>query len=233
MPRHVAPSITAALLLAATAALTQQTPQDVPPPYRAILQAEAKLQAARDVERGKVEAALKKDRKLLDRMKNNSTVRATLKSVTIPDDETKPVYFQTREQKLAYIGRGEAIVAKGEARVAELSKPARYEFKEITRPLEVGDVGQLSLFKVLQVLDKTTMIVSARLLFGDGSVKPAYMMLKNQSTVGVVDDQLIKSDTPLEAVGTTTYKSVDGGTRTVVVIQPIDLKLLDSYRVKK
>ena len=224
MPRHA----TLATFLIATAASAQP---DVPPPYRAILQAEAKLQAARDVERGKVEATLKKDRKLLERMKTNAVVRATLKQVFIPEDDNKPVYFQSRDQKLAYIKLGEAAVAKGEARVAELTKPARYEFKDVQRTPQVGDFGYIAPYKVLQVIDKNTAILVKDFIEEEKAVQ-TFLMLKNHATEKFTDNQTVRNYVPMVFSGTTMYRSVSGN-RTVLVVEPIDMKLLDSYRAKQ
>ncbi|GEM_PF-6511250 len=113
---------------------------------------------------------------------------------------------------------------------------------EFPYPLKLGDIGRLpsgesrkgSVVHVFQVIDKNTMLVTAafsetvRGARGNQVVttyenRPTNVLVKGVSTVGATDRAGFPMPHVLEVTGTTTYKTTLG-TRTVFVLEPLDIE---------
>lgn len=89
------------------------------------------------------------------------------------------------------------------------------------RPWKVGDFGELSgSVVVFQVIDTQTMLGSV--VYRDNP----WVMFKGFSTADLVDGRTADISGPLFVTGTTTYDTAAGGTKTVLVVEPLDVNSL-------
>jgi hypothetical protein len=94
------------------------------------------------------------------------------------------------------------------------------------RTWKVGDVGECSgSIGVVQIIDDETMLCWVHVR------QNPWVMLKGFSTAGLVDDGIVEIADPMHVTGTTTYETAVGGTRTVLIVEPVDLSLLRSENV--
>lgn len=228
MVRFIAIGFVAAVIVAPARS------QEAPAKIQKLLDAENEERDRRKEELVRVQAKLDKDIALLKRMQGGQ-VRTTLNvPLFVPKDEKKQVMFQSNDVKKKVIAFGEEAVSKGKSELAALKTPVstRFEFFPVGGQ-SVGDIGFLGNTKALQVIDKSTMIV---IWVDELDQKTlATFMVKGFSTAGLVDRANITKQiwkVPMEVTGTITYKTAAGGTNTVFVLEPFDVRVLDAWRDK-
>jgi hypothetical protein len=88
------------------------------------------------------------------------------------------------------------------------------------RPGDTGELGRN--VKIVQVIDKDRMLVSAKGVYGRSQ---RLVMLSGFPTEGQTDGSVLTPIAPVEITGTTTYTSVNGSTNTVLMLkktEPLD-----------
>ena len=105
-----------------------------------------------------------------------------------------------------------------------------------TRKIEVGDIGT-DIYDVRQVLGPDSVLCERKILVGYSARdrSPVYdedlVIISGVSTTGLTNtSDRILGDVVLIATGTKTYRTIDSGTNTVVVVSPLtedELKRID------
>jgi hypothetical protein len=139
--------------------------------------------------------------------------------------------FTSPEQRREAIKKQAARLAQLRAVIESIkTDPAATLYEQgVAEDFRVGFIGRFPEAKVLQVLDAEKAIVELHAYSdkADSSLQTlttVTVMLEGFATSGVTDGAWLPlSDKPLRFVSTTTYKTVIGGTRTVLRAAPFDI----------
>lgn len=154
---------------------------------------------------------------------------------------------RTRQQRLAIVKSLTKQLREAEGLLKELEGWRFIAAPQLTYPVKVGDIGRFEgagdfvdgYVRVAQVIDDSSMLVDAyfsetvnvpvgesRSLTGAGgrTIHNRHrLLLKSFPTKGAVDGQPLGISIPVRITGTETYDSIDGGSLTVLVAEPIDM----------
>lgn len=97
-------------------------------------------------------------------------------------------------------------------------------------PPEVGQIGRLGTrrAKVVQVVDDRSMLIMPYL-----GGQQLLILVRGASTAAVADGLMYAFPDVFEVTGTHRYETVGGGSRTVLVIEPFDIKKVEPFRQPK
>jgi hypothetical protein len=145
--------------------------------------------------------------------------------------------FPDKASKEAAIAEAEKALADAEARIKEYQDGRRWEYGYLTLPPKIGDFGQvLDQAWVVQIINENTMLVRMYYESRSGNPlrsEPILLMVRNYPNAGATDDAEIKLQGVFEVTGRETYKTVLGGTNTVLVIQPLNTKEIEEFLKKR
>ncbi|MGD0900381.1 MAG: hypothetical protein ABR915_21320 [Thermoguttaceae bacterium] len=136
----------------------------------------------------------------------------------------RKAYTQSlNDSKKAYTQRLNDL--KKELKQLEINNPPYIPYIGELRNWSVGDYGRAAVRKatIVQIVGKTQMLVRLLQIRDDHA---ATIMLSGFSTEGLTDDSDVDISQPIQITGTTTYNTVIGGTKTVLVAKPLDLESL-------
>lgn len=133
--------------------------------------------------------------------------------------------FKSKEARQEVVDELTANVEKLNEDIKSIDNRTTVVFPSLSAIMETGDFGVFfgKKIHILQIIDEKTMRAELR----DPRIevnRNIRVMVKNFSTSGMVDDQTVDCDTVFEVTGTETYQTAVGGTQTVFVLKPLDLK---------
>jgi hypothetical protein len=211
---------------------------------------------ARQAELDEIRAKIKTAELVLSRVRN---ARIDRRRGDSGDAKTGPVTFANQESRARArdLAKAQLSSLQDELRRLEDSPPRA----EMDRKLKVGLVGSLAgeLARIRQVLGPQRMLVdiswgapirpesaSPNVTLRSAAEYRAWVqattlkghdelvLVEGISTRGLVDDKPIELNDVFEVVGTETYQTVIGGSKTVFVIRPLDLApYADLFRLPK
>jgi hypothetical protein len=154
------------------------------------------------------------------------------KIIPSPLSDGKSRTFGTKEDKLLAIKAQNDAIETLRLEKAEFEKPGFVYVPGMpNRDLKLGDMGMFPIGVVsVQIIDDENMLIEHRWdtvgtkQFSRGTRHTQTLWAKGFSTKGLVDDAAMLRDVCVEVTGTTKYDTPDGATRTVLVIEPLDLE---------
>jgi hypothetical protein len=216
------------------AAIAQQTVDErIPPKIKRVLEQSEKLRAE------KIEFLredIKRQKAHLGRLQKG-VVRPKEKGVIIPATARDPIVFPSAESKRQSVEDARARLRESEERLQALRKRDTLCFPTLSFPPKVGDIGYLEreAANVKQVIDDENMLINAYFTVEIRTARnnrPVTMhetrhlvfLVRGVSTQGAADGLGFSLPQVFEVTGTEQYKTVNGGTNTVLVIEPFDVK---------
>ena len=121
--------------------------------------------------------------------------------------------YTDRREKRRAIRALQAELAKAEARLARLREPWTF-IPGLPHPPKVGDMGEVSFVRVLQIVDADEMRVT---YYGHD------LWLRGIDTKNLVDEVGLKPTGIFEVIGTKAYTTVLGSMSTVLLVEPVPI----------
>jgi hypothetical protein len=148
---------------------------------------------------------------------------------------TTTLTFTSEESRAEFIRRTEANVANRRERIASLRAVDGMAYPDLPLPPNVGDLGLVRTQRAIarQVIGDTEALIEidwpipgATDLSGRPAWSQVTLLVRGVSTKGIADGRELALPQVFEVTGTHRYTTVGGGTKTVLVIQPVDERQL-------
>lgn len=206
---------------------------NLPPPSPALVGLFEKAVAERDAELQKVRRLLENVEGYLDRVRQ---ARIDPNAEPIEDQRRKgtPLAFESESARLAHVEDLAKEIDRlitgyiGALPKIDLERQGIYSFKVgAIGTIEWPDNSRERSAHILQILGPSEALVE----FYTGSEYPSFKV-RGVSTAGLVDGKMLPLPGIYEVTGTTTYPTAAGATKTVFVVEPVDLRRIHPLRAK-
>lgn len=167
-------------------------------------------------------------------------VTAQVKEVLIPEDEKRPIKYPSAKVKKEKVAELEAAIQSKRAKLDGIKSGKVFHLPLLGRPLGVGDcgiiIGQL---EVAQVLDEKSfrgeVALYPKVLDGTVPLELAQtpVIVEGFPTAELADGQVIDVPGVWYCSKNKTYETVIGGTKTVLVLEAVQIEDLKKFLADK